>query len=171
MIVGKTVMLGPLVQADAQPMFQWMNDRIIAESNGSWRPTDAMDFTAWFQNIGKDPARVTFAIRTITEPRLIGYLSILAIHPVFRSAELGITIGSAADRGHGMGREAMELAMAYCWESLGLERLSLRIYGDNAAAIRCYLAAGFVVEGVQRQAAYLNGRRVDVTMMGALRRD
>lgn len=171
MRAGRTVSLGPLVAADAQAMFNWMNDPAIAESNGVWRPTDGMDFTSWFQTIGKDATRVTFAIRTTAEPRLVGYLSIMSIHAVFRSAELGVTIGAEADRGKGLGREAMELAMAYCWDSLNLERLSLRIYGDNPRAVRCYQSAGFRLEGVQRKAAWLNGRRLDVTLMGALRHE
>lgn len=171
MLTGEKVMLGPLVQTDAQPLFGWMNDRQIAESNGAWRPTDGMDFTTWFQNVGKDQGKVIFAIRKLGEPRLVGYLSILSIHHIFRAAEMGVTIGTPAERGQGMGRDAMALGMRYCWDSLGLERITLRIYGDNPAAIRCYQGAGFVLEGVLRRAAYLNGRRVDVTLMGALRQD
>lgn len=53
--------------------------------------------------------------------------------------------------------------------ALALERVTLRIHGDNPAAVRCYVAAGFTVEGVLRRAAFLNGRRVDVTLMGAVR--
>lgn len=171
MLTGDKVMLGPLVQTDAQALFGWMNDRVIAESNGAWRPTDGMDFTTWFQNVGKDQGKVIFAIRKLGEARPVGYLSILHIHHIFRTAEMGVTIGPAEERGQGMGRDAMRLGMRYCWECLGLERITLRIYGDNPAAIRCYQGAGFVLEGVLRRAAYLNGRRVDVTLMGALRQD
>jgi len=131
-------------------------------------PVDGMDFTAWFQAIGKDAGRVTFAIRPAGETRLAGYLSIMAIHSVFRSAEMGITLG-AEDRGRGWGREAMGLGLRYCWQALGLERVTLRIYGDNPAAIRCYQGAGFAIEGVLRGAAYLGGQRMDVTLMGTLR--
>jgi RimJ/RimL family protein N-acetyltransferase len=170
MQTGDKVMLGALVPSDAPLMFQWMNDPAIALSNGCWRPTDGMDFTSWFQALGKDPARVTLAIRELGEaPRLVGYLTILAIHPVFRAAEMGVTIGTPADRGQGWGREAMRLGLRYCWDHLNLERINLRIYGDNPAAIRCYRAVGFAVEGVMCRAAYLDGRRVDVTLMGALR--
>lgn len=166
---GDKVVLAPLMPADGPALLGWMNDPAIAAANGCWRPTDGMDFTAWFHGVGKDPSRVTFAIRPIGETRLAGYLSIMAIHPVFRSAEMGVTIGDGARRGQGLGRDAMRLGLAYCWESLALERVSLRIFGDNPAAIRCYGAAGFAIEGVMRRAAFLNGRRVDVTLMGAVR--
>lgn len=168
---GEKVALGPLLPADGPALFQWMNDPAIAASNGHWRPTDGMDFGNWFQNVGKDASRVTFALRRPGQSKLVGYLSIMVIHPVFRSAEMGITIGPADERGKGLGREAVGLGLRYCWDNLGLERVNLRIYGDNPAAIRCYQAAGFVMEGVQRKAAYLAGRRVDVTLMGALREE
>lgn len=170
MLRGDKVALGPLMQGDAQTLYQWMNDPPIMAANGCWRPVDGMDFATWFQAIGKDPARVTLAIRPAGGSRLAGYLSIMAIHPVFRSAEMGITL-AAEDRGQGWGREAMALGLAYGWSALDLERVSLRVYGDNPAAIRCYRAAGFTVEGVMRSAAFLAGRRVDVTLMGALRAD
>lgn len=171
MLRGETLTLGPLIATDAQAVFEWLNDPAIAVSNGCFRPTDGMDFTTWFNALGKDGSRVYFAIRRIGEPCLLGYLTVLNIHAPFRSAEMGITIGAEADRGKGLGREAMRLGMAYCWNSLNLERLTLRIFGDNPAAIRCYQAVGFTIEGVLRKAAYFNGRRVDVTLMGALRTD
>lgn len=166
---GEGVMLGPLLPGDGPLLFQWMNDPAIMASNGHWRPTDGMDFTSWFQNVGKDASRVTFAVRRPGQPRLVGYLSIMSIHAVYRSAEMGITIGAADDRGQGVGRAAIGLGLAYCWDNLALERVTLRVFGDNTAAIRCYQAAGFAVEGVLRKAAFLNGRRVDITMMGAVR--
>lgn len=169
MLQGEIIALGPLVAADAQPMYSWLNDPAIARSNGEVRPTDGQGFAAWFNALGKDRSRVYFAIRARADKRLLGYLTILDLHPAFRSAELGITIGAAADRGQGHGGEAVRLAMDYCWRQLDLQRLTLRIYGANPAAIRCYEKAGFVVEGVLRRAAYFDGERVDVTLMGALR--
>lgn len=169
MLHGDKVILGPLVAADAQPMFAWLNDPAIARSNGEVKPTDGQGFTAWFNGLGKDRTRVYFAIRARADQRLLGYLTILDIHPFFRAAEIGITIGAAADRGCGFGGEAVRLAMDYCWRQLDLERLTLRIYGVNPAALQCYERAGFAVEGILRKAAYFDGQRVDVTVMGALR--
>jgi len=168
-LTGDKVTLGALIQPDAQKLFTWMNDPAIALSNGCWRPTDGMEFTTWFQALGKDASRVTFAIRRKDERALVGYLTIMAIHAVFRSAEMGVTIGPSELRNQGLGRDAMALGLHYCWDHLNLERVTLRVYGDNAPAIRCYQAVGFQVEGVQRRAVYLGGRRLDVTLMGALR--
>lgn len=171
MMVGETIVLGPLVAADGQVLFGWLNDPVIARSNGDWAPTDGMAFSGWFAALGKDRRHVFFAIRARADNRLIGYLSIRDIHPTFRSAELGITIGAPADRGRGFGTHAMRLAVGYCWNQLDLERLTLKVYGANERALRCYAECGFAVEGVMRQAAYFDGKRVDVTVLGLLRAD
>lgn len=169
MLVGEKIVLGPLTANDAAPLFHWLNDAQIARSNGDWKPTDGMAFSTWFAALGKDRVRVYFAVRARADNRLIGYLSLRDIHPTFRSAELGITIAAPADRGRGFGSEAVRLAMDYCWRQLDLERVTLHIYGSNERALRCYRDAGFVEEGVMRRAAYFDGQRVDITIMGALR--
>lgn len=169
MLVGEKIVLGALVAGDAAALFNWLNDAEIAASNGDWRPTDGMGFSAWFAALGKDRTRVYFAIRTRVDSRLVGYLSIRDIHPIFRVAELGITIGALADRGHGFGTEAVRLALNYCWNQLDLERVTLHVYGGNPRALHCYREAGFVEEGVMRRAAYFDGRRMDIAILGVLR--
>ncbi len=168
MIAGERIVLTPLTGEDAPAMFRWLNDPELAHRHGPFRPVDSMAFGPWYAALGKDPSKVFFAIRPLAGDRLLGYVAVSDIHPVFRSAELGILIGDAADRGHGHGREALLLAMGFCWNDLNLERLTLKVYGRNDAAIRCYLGVGFVHEGTMRRAAFVDGNPVDITVMGAL---
>lgn len=51
---------------------------------------------------------------------------------------------------------------------LGLRRLQLTVYTDNAQAIALYRRAGFVLEGTFRQDALRQGRLVDVHAMARL---
>ncbi len=168
MFADSKVVIGPLIADDAQLVYQWINAVDLARDNGFCRPVDAMGFAPWYANIGKDQSKVFFAIRTTDDNRLVGYIAINDIHTVFRSAELGVIIGEAQDRGQGLGAQALGLAMQYCWNDLNLERLTINVYGPNEAAIRCYEKAGFEREGVLRSAAFVNGERVDITVMGAL---
>jgi len=48
-------------------------------------------------------------------------------------------------------------------------RIWLITWADNERAVRCYRACGFVEEGRERQAEYVNGRYVDVLELGLLR--
>ena len=51
---------------------------------------------------------------------------------------------AAQERGKGHGAEALRLVTDYAFSQLGLERVGLRVYAYNMAAVRCYQKAGFV---------------------------
>ena len=57
----------------------------------------------------------------------------------------------------------------YAFDTLNLNRLSLTVRSDNHRAIASYGRAGFIQEGVLRQANYLNGTLVDMTIMSILK--
>ena len=56
--------------------------------------------------------------------------------------ELGVAI-TAAKQDRGFGTEAVRAVVAYALEHLGLRRIFLKVYPDNARAIRCYEKCGF----------------------------
>jgi RimJ/RimL family protein N-acetyltransferase len=169
MIIGEKICLGPLLSADAPAVFNWLNSRPLVTLNGPYRPTDQMKFEGWYASLGNDPGRVMFAIRKQGDLRLLGYVQVINIQPVFRTAEIGILIANEADRGQGYGTEAVGLALDHCWRDLNLHRATLFIFGDNPRALAAYAKVGFVEEGRMREAAYVDGRHVDITVMGALR--
>lgn len=63
-----------------------------------------------------------------------------------RDAELEIFLGAARDRGRGIGRRAVSLALQHAFGELGLESVFLRVLARNEPAIRVYRACGFVEE-------------------------
>ena len=169
MIIGEKVCLCPFLREDAPAVFNWLNTVTLAHLNGPYRPTDQMSFDGWFQAIGKDPSKVMFAIRREGDLRLLGYVQITTINPVFRTGEMGIVVGDEAERGKGYGQEALQLVLRHCWDDLNLHRVNLFVVGDNPGAVHVYAKVGFVDEGRMRQAAYVDGRYVDVLVMGVLR--
>lgn len=171
MIIGEKVCLAPLLKEDAPFVFNWLNTPALAYLNGPYRPTDQMSFDAWFNGIGNDRTKVMFAIRKQGDLRLLGYVQITNIQPMFRTCEMGIVIGDPRDRGQGCGQEALALALHHCWNDLNLHRVTLWVVGDNPLAVHAYLKVGFAEEGRMREAAYVNGRHVDVLVMGILRPD
>jgi diamine N-acetyltransferase len=54
-------------------------------------------------------------------------------------------------------------------ERQDLPRIYLDVYQNNPRAIRSYQKAGFLHEGTKRQAAYKDGRYIDVLIMSVLR--
>ncbi|KJA18475.1 hypothetical protein HYPSUDRAFT_89962 [Hypholoma sublateritium FD-334 SS-4] len=83
-----------------------------------------------------------------------------------------ISIALAKDWwGKGYGTEIMEWLIAYSFTSLGLRRLSLKVFASNPGAIALYEHVGFKHEGRQREAVWKEGKWVDFLMMGMLSRE
>ena len=84
------------------------------------------------------------------EGRAIGFANFRDYKPKGRSAEIGIGIGEPGLWGKHLGREALELEVRYLQQELGLHRIGLSVVSHNDRAIWMYKAAGFVVEGIER---------------------
>jgi RimJ/RimL family protein N-acetyltransferase len=83
-------------------------------------------------------------------------------------AEAGITLLPTA-RGRGIGTAAIIQLVEFGFVRRNLRRIHLQAIASNAGAIRAYEKAGFVVEGRQREHAWVRGRYEDIVRMGILR--
>jgi RimJ/RimL family protein N-acetyltransferase len=169
MLTASRVSIGPLVPEDFAPLFCWINDVAAARLDFAYRPVDMMAHQQWWDGLGKDATRIVFAIRKTSEPTIIGYLQINGINSVHRSAEIGIRIGDEKNRGQGYGKEALGLALEFCWNHLNLNRVQLIVFKHNDRAVGAYKAVGFKKEGLLKKAAFIGGNWVDLVLMAALR--
>lgn len=87
----------------------------------------------------------------------IANLGGLAIHPDFRG-------GKVAD-------EAARLFQRHLFGDLGFHRIQMEIYGFNARALAHAQRAGFVREGVRRNAYWRNEQWVDGILFGLVAED
>lgn len=163
------IAIGPVLPDDASSLFLWLNDVESAKSDLAYRPVDWMGFNNWFEAFSKGPTQVFFAIRELSDPKIIGFVAFSKIDPVHRSAEFSIRIGSESHRGKGYGKSATRLALEYAWKHLNLNRVQLNVFESNRRAIEAYRGAGFQFEGTLRRAAYVSGDWVNVVIMAALR--
>ncbi len=65
----------------------------------------------------------------------------------------------------------MRLALAFAFHELNLHRISLKVYQDNARAIRAYEKCGFQHEGRLRKARYRKGAYYDELIMSILQHE
>lgn len=151
-------------------------DRIVA-----WRNSDAVRKNFIYQelftregheewvrsmvNTGR-VAQLMICLAQGCEP--VGSVYVRDIERRHRKAEYGIFIGEAQARGRGIGTAAARLMLKYCFEELGLHRVFLRVYADNAQAVRSYEKAGFVREAYLRDDVWVDGRYRDIVLMGVL---
>jgi len=165
--VVRRVSLSAIGMEDSETLFRWINDPETVHFNVPYKPVHWANHEEWVRSLGKTQGKMAFAIRA--DGHLVGVVQLIDIDPVHRSAELTIRIGDEANRGRGVGTQALKLALDSAWRDLNLHRVWLRVSADNAHAIRAYKKAGFVEEGRLRDAAHIDGKYVDVIVLGILR--
>jgi RimJ/RimL family protein N-acetyltransferase len=159
----------------------WTNDPDVRNSLLIVYPLSLEHENEWFQaQLRRDPACQPFVIETEVpagadaaaggkEWRPIGVLGFHELSWRTRCAEFGIFIGERTQWGRGLGTDAARTLIRWGFLELNLNRVWLRVFDDNARAIRSYEKLGFVVEGRLRQDRYHDGRHSDTLVMGLLR--
>jgi diamine N-acetyltransferase len=172
MIYSNRLRLRAAEREDIPRFVSWLNDPEVYRHLLLAYPLSQAAEEKWFDGmVARGPAEQVLVI----EARVggtwtpIGNTSFMRLDWVNRSAEIGIFIGEKSQWNQGYGREAMKLMLRHGFGSMNLHRIHLRVHADNPGAIKAYLAAGFVQEGVLRQDVYRNGEYLDVLVMSVLK--
>ena len=166
---GPRVTLRPMTHDDAPALMRWGDNADFAwfqwgRSPGRW--PDAASAQKWMDFFPERSGQL-FAIEH--EGRAIGQANYRERQPKGKSAEVGIGIGEPALWSKGLGREALGLLLRHLVDDLGAHRVNLHVLAYNDRAIASYRAAGFEVEGIERDAV-MTDRGVyadDVAMVSA----
>lgn len=113
-----------------------------------------------------DDKGVTFVIDA--DGAAVGTISLFSFDDLARHAEVGIALLAEA-RGRGIGTAAIGQMLEFAFVRCNLRRVHLQAIASNAAAVRAYEKAGFLVEGRLRDHAWVRGRYEDIVVMGVLR--
>jgi RimJ/RimL family protein N-acetyltransferase len=170
LLAGDLVRLRPLEERDLAHLERWWNDT-------EWQPAQQLTvrpqpdgpaqdlFRAWSGNA--NGSSVGFSIEALSG-EFVGHVTLWGIALPARTATLGIVLGPAyTDRG--LGTDAVRTIARYGFRSMGLHRIELSVAAFNTRGRRAYEKAGFQVEGVRRESAFLDGAHVDEVRMGLLR--
>lgn len=112
--------------------------------------------------------QLIICIKSDGEDVPVGSVYIRDIDKVHNKAEYGIFIGEESARGRGIGSMAASLMIEYCFKQLKLHRLFLRVFADNAGAIRSYEKAGFIKEAYLKDDVKIQGEYRDIVLMGII---
>lgn len=100
--------------------------------------------------------------------RIIGETVINEIDNQTNSANFRICIFQSSEQGKGIGAWAVETTRDFAFETLKLHRLALDVFSFNTRAEKCYLKAGFKIEGVLRDAVLNGNEYADDILMSIL---
>ena len=98
----------------------------------------------------------------------VGSASLFNFDSFARHAEAGISLVPDA-RGRGIGTTAIAQLVQFGFVRRNLRRIHLQAIASNTGAVRAYEKAGFIIEGRQRQHAWVRGAYEDIVVMGILR--
>lgn len=126
---------------------------------------------AWVEKNFEKENDFEFAIRTLADDRVVGFVALDGIRWSRGESFVGIGLGEREDWNKGYGTDAMRAVLRFAFLELNLHRVSLNVFEYNPRAVRAYEKAGFRVEGRLRGALLREGRRWDELFMGVLRPD
>lgn len=167
---SERVYLRALEPEDAELVFAWYEHADTARLMGEMPRSLARrraDAAAATGEEGRD--WYSFVIGLVADDRPIGRADVFEIDRYNGSAGFGLAIGEHDLRGGGLGTEAVDVIVDFCFGQLRLERIWLVTDSVNARAQRVYEKAGFVREAVLRRAFYQDGVFQDDIRMAILR--
>ena len=165
---GARVALRPVTAADVGPLYLgWLNDPEINRFLDSRHRESSEDSVrAFVDRVTARDGDYLFAIRLAPDGRHIGNVRLGPIRAEHRLAELSLYIGDRAAWGRGYGGETVALVTRFAFEALHLNKTIGRSYAANEASIRAFLRAGYRQEGRLRAHYLLDGKPMDLVVMG-----
>jgi RimJ/RimL family protein N-acetyltransferase len=170
-ITGERIRLRAISRDDLPMFVDWLNDQDVREGLSLHYPMSVDNEQKWYDAMLQEPIDehpLTIEIRNGDAWVTVGNCGFHKIDWRNRSAEVGIFIGEKSYWNQGYGTETMRLLLSHGFDTLNLNRIFLRVFSQNARAIRAYEKVGFKYEGLFRQAEYQKGRYIDVQFMSVL---
>jgi RimJ/RimL family protein N-acetyltransferase len=163
---GALVRLRPIEESDLPWINrEFWNPRVTRFLLMTW-PEPVGGTRAWWEAARADPSMLALTIETPAgDP--VGICALENIRERSRTAELGIWIAEG-HWGRGLGTDAVRTLCRFGFREMNLQRIELRVFETNPRGQRAYQKAGFREEGRLRRGHFVDGRYVDVVVMGLL---
>jgi RimJ/RimL family protein N-acetyltransferase len=168
--------LKPHTLDNAEKLNAWENDPELLHYNDDQPPdrqSESLDETRQYleslAHDGQESRILHFAIHLKPDQELIGMGMVGFIDRYNRSCRLGVTIGEKRYWGMGFAKEALQAVIAFCFETLQMNRIGAEVYAFNQRSIRLFEGLGFRREGIVRQAVLKQGAFYDEYLYGLLR--
>lgn len=169
--IASVARLAPLDRKFLPVVREWILSPETRELVGTIRPPNDVQHERWYETLQTDRTRHTCMVLDARNGRPLGICGLIDINEIYRNAELWIYLGESAKRRTGAGRSAVVDLLAFAFDTLGLHRVYVHVFGFNAAAHAFFARCGFKDEGVEREAVFKRRRFHDVWLMGILDRE
>jgi len=129
----------------SQVYVNWLNDDVVNQYMVSGGDYTLEKLKLYLEEVERNP-KCFWAIKLKETNKHIGNIKIDPINLNYLSGEYGIMIGNRSTWGKGIAKEASEIVLAFCFETLQLKKINLGVHKNNLKAIRLYQKLGFTFE-------------------------
>ncbi len=170
-LTGPNIYLRPLEENDVNGNYpNWLNNNEICTGNSHHTfPNTKKATLEYIASVSNSKEVIVLAIIENITNRHIGNISLQNINLIYRSAEFSIIIGDKKYWGKGYGEEAARLLMKHGFDSLNLHRIYCGTFENNKGMQKLAEKLHMKLVGKQRQAAYKNGKYIDIFLYDVLR--
>jgi len=155
---------------DEPKILSWRNSPEVAAFMYRDDPISPAEHSRWFQSIINDTE--SSVVRVLEHNSVASGLSSLSkIDLRHKSCEWGGYLAPHIDRGGGIGRAMLFLALQQTFEELELNRVVVEVLVGNHTALKLYESIGFVREGYLRERAWHTSGPKDVISLSMLLKD
>ncbi|MBR3928651.1 MAG: GNAT family N-acetyltransferase [Clostridia bacterium] len=172
-LIGERIILREYRSEDLSALRAWVNDSETTKYlSGAYRRPQTWEQTEeWLsRRLNGDAGGEGFVISDKETGKYLGQIDLMMIDPIARKAEMAIVLMKNAQK-KGYALESIRLILSYAFQTMNLNRVWLKCAEKNEAAVKCYLKAGFKIEGVLRDDLYIGGEYANALIMGVLKGD
>ena len=162
------VTIRPITYDDTEDIIRWRNSDYVRSRFIDQRLFTKESHEYWLKNFVETKKVDQFII--MLDRKSVGSVYLRDIDYDKKEAEFGIFIGEESARGKGVGTKSAELILKHAFEVLNLDKVFLRVYEDNAGAVKSYEKAGFVFKG-RKESITVNGAKREVLFMELEKKD
>ena len=151
---GNTVYLRALEPEDLAFVYKIENDESIWEVSNTQTPYSKFLIKQYLENAHQDiyeAKQLRLAICLNNSDAAVGLIDLFDFDPTNNRAGIGIIVHQESNRKTGMGSEALQLLINYCFTHLHLNQLFANIGTENEISIGLFTKFGFNLIGIKKQ--------------------
>lgn len=169
MRLNECIRIRPITEKDTDLIVKWRNEFFVRKNFIYQEDFTKEGHLKWYHEQILTKKVYQFIISNTVENKDIGSIYLRDIDLLNQKAEYGIFIGESDYLGKGVGTEAGRQLLNFAFNTLGLNKVYLRVFSFNKQAITSYKKIGFKVDGVFRDDVFINGTFQDIVFMSILK--
>ncbi|WP_411894799.1 GNAT family N-acetyltransferase [Winogradskyella sp. A2] len=150
---GNQIYLRALEPEDLEFVFEIENNTHFWELSDTITPYSKYLIKKYLENAQQDifeAKQLRLAICENTGDKTVGLIDIYDFNAIHNRAGLGIIVKDSSQRRKGVGKEALNLLIDYCFKVLHLRQIYANIKEDNLASLNLFENNGFKKIGLKK---------------------